>query len=125
SAEPARPAAPTAEQLAFSLLAKPSTERVPFAGSGGGLLLAVGSGGRAALVVRGLEPAAPGWSYHAWVVSADERPAYAGAFSGRERASFLNAPVPAGASVVVGLAPEGRTPSRPVQPALVATRSLP
>src|SRR5262249_24998087 len=52
-----------AEQQVIALLAKPSTERVPFERSAGHLTLAVGSGGRAAILIRGLRPAAPGQPY--------------------------------------------------------------
>jgi hypothetical protein len=51
SAEPGS----AAERRALALLAKPSTERIVFRGSGGRLVLAVGTGGRAALLLRGLE----------------------------------------------------------------------
>lgn len=99
SDEPAAPAQPAAERQALALLAKPSTERIVFRGSGGRLLLAVGSGGRAAILVRGLERAI-GQPYGAWVVGSS-RPIRAARFDGTERAVFLSVPLRPGDSVVV------------------------
>jgi anti-sigma-K factor RskA len=87
---------------ALGLLSKPSTERVPLAGSQGALVLAVGSGGRAVLVLRGLEPAPSGKTYEAWVLDpAGGARDPAGLFSGGERIVELTRPVPVGASVAV------------------------
>ena len=96
--EPAPPAPTTAaaplrvEQQVLALLAKPSTDRVVFHGSGGQLLLVVGSAGRAAILVRGFERAPAGRPYRAWVVGAG-KPVRAGTFTGAERAVFLSVPV--------------------------------
>lgn len=105
-------AVPGVERRALALLAKPSTERIPFRGSRG-LVLAVGSGGRAAILVRGLERAAPGRPYGAWIVAPGRAPVRAAKFVGTERAVLLAVPVRPKASVVV-------TTARPVagQPAL-------
>jgi hypothetical protein len=92
-------AQPTAEQQALALLAKPSTERIVFRGSGGRLLLAVGSGGRAAILVRRLERAASA-PYRAWVVGTS-RPIRAANLDGTERAVFLSVPLRPHESVVV------------------------
>jgi hypothetical protein len=92
-------AQPTAEQQALALLAKPSTDRIVFRGSGGRLLLAVGSAGRAAILIRGLEPAA-GQPYGAWVVGLS-RPIRAARFDGTERAVFLSVRLGPHESVVV------------------------
>jgi hypothetical protein len=92
-------AQPTAEQQALALLAKPSTERIVFRGSGGRLLLAVGSGGRAAILVRGLERPT-GSLYGAWVVGSS-RPIRAASLDGTERAVFLSVPLRPHESVVV------------------------
>jgi hypothetical protein len=97
---PAATASPAAEQQVLALLAKPSTERVPFRLSGGRLTLAVGSGGRAAILIRGLEHAAPGQAYSAWVVGSG-RPVQAARFDGTERAVFLSIPLGPRESVVV------------------------
>jgi hypothetical protein len=98
-ASAAQPAPPQAEQQALALLAKPSTERVAFRGSGGRLLLAVGSGGRAVILVRGLERATRPL-YGAWVVGST-RPIRAARFDGTERAVFLSVPLRPHESVVV------------------------
>jgi hypothetical protein len=104
SDEPSAPTAtsvaqPTVEQRALALLAKPSTERIVFRGSGGRLLLAVGSGGRAALLIRGLERPL-GSLYGAWVVGSS-RPIRAASLDGTERAVFLSVPLRPHESVVV------------------------
>ena len=91
-ATPTAAATPRVEQQVLALLAKPSTDRVVFHGSGGRLLLVVGSAGRAAILVRGFERAPAGRPYRAWVVGAG-KPVRAGAFTGAERAVFLSVPV--------------------------------
>lgn len=91
---------PAAERRALALLAKPSTERILFRGSEGRLVLAVGSGGRAALVIRAFERAPAARPYRAWVVG-PERVVRAGQFLGGERAVLLSVPVARGASVVI------------------------
>ncbi len=88
------------ERRVLALLAKPSTERVVFSGSGGKLVLAVGSGGRAAILARGLERAQAGWPYRAWVVGSGGL-IRAASFTGAERAVLLSVPVARGQSVVV------------------------
>lgn len=90
---------PAAEHQALALLAKPSTERVVFRGSGGRLLLAVGSGGRAAILVRGFGRT-DGPPYRAWVVGSS-RPIRAASLDGMERAVFLSVPLRPHDSVVV------------------------
>jgi len=108
---------------ALSLLSKPSTERFPVVGSQGALVLAVGSGGRAVLVLRGLEPAPSGRTYEAWVVDpAGGPPDPAGLFSAGERVVELTRPVPIGATVAVTVEDEvgSDTPTRPLR--LVARR---
>jgi hypothetical protein len=94
------PNAPPLERRVLALLAKPSTERVAFRGAPG-LVLAVGSGGRAAILVRGRERARVGKPYTAWVVRPGVAPLRAASFVGTERAVFLSRPVGPGASVVV------------------------
>jgi hypothetical protein len=112
-------AAPPAELQALALLAKPSTERVVFRGSGGRLLLAVGSGGRAAILIRGLERAAPDRPYGAWIVGRG-RPFRAARFDGTERAVFLSVPLGRHESVVVA---RSRSTSLGSASQLVAPRS--
>lgn len=89
-----------AERRALALLAKPSTERIVFRGSGGALVLAVGSGGKAAILMRGLELAPSERPYYAWLVG-ERRPVRAARFTGSERAVFLVSPVEKGARVAV------------------------
>lgn len=94
--------APEAERRVLALLAKPSTERIVFRGSGGRLLLVVGSGGKAAILLRGFERAPGGRPYTAWVVRSG-RAARAATFTGTERAVFLSGAVRPGTSVVVAV----------------------
>ena len=88
AASTAQPRTP-GERAALALLAKPSTERVVFRRSRGRLLLAVGSGGRAAILMRGLARAAPGVPYYAWALEPGARPVRAARFVGTEREVFL------------------------------------
>jgi hypothetical protein len=99
SAQATPPASPI-ERRVLALLAKPSTERVAFTGPPG-LVLAVGSGGRAAILVRGLQPAARAKPYVAWIVAPGVTPARAAQFVGNERAVFLSRALGSRASVVV------------------------
>lgn len=113
-------AAPTAvEARALALLAKPSTERITFSGSGGRLVLAVGSGGRAAILVRGLTRRPAAKPYHAWVVAPRAAPVRAASFVGTERAVFLSARMPAEGSVVVSTV---RPAAQPARSGFIATR---
>ena len=108
---------------AIGLLSKPSTDRIPFAGSGGGLVLAVGSGGRGVLLLRGLEPAPSGRTYEVWVVGpAGGAPDPDVLFSGNEKVVELARPVPEGSSVGVTVedAVGADTPTQPLR--LVASR---
>ena len=111
---------PKVERQALALLAKPSTERVVFRGSKGRLVLVVGSGGRAAILVRGFERAQEGWPHYAWVVRTGKI-VRAARFTGAERAVFLSVPVGRNASVVV--APDRAAALRPGSARIVALRS--
>jgi hypothetical protein len=96
------------ERRVLALLAKPSTERIAFTGSRG-LVLAVGSGGRAAILVRGLERAEVGKPYRAWIVAPGAAPIRAAQFLGVERAVFLSGSLGPRVSVVVSTTrPAGR-----------------
>jgi hypothetical protein len=97
---PTSPALPDVERRVLALLAKPSTQRVVFRGSGGRLVLVVGSGGKAAILIRGLERAPRTRPYVAWVVRSGLA-ARAASFTGAERAVFLSAAVRPGMSVVI------------------------
>jgi hypothetical protein len=113
-------AAARAERAALALLAKPSTERVVFRRAGGRLLLAVGSGGRAAILVRGFERARPGAAYYAWALRPGARPVRAARFLGTERAVFLSVPLGPRTSVAVVAAPPGG--ASPAHARIVAVR---
>jgi hypothetical protein len=93
------------EPRLIALLAKPSTRRIVFTRSEGRLVLAVGSGGRAAILVRGLERAAPGKPYVAWVIAPGARPMRAARFVGTERAAFLSSRLRPRSTVVVSPVP--------------------
>lgn len=109
-------AAPAATQehdlrQALLLLAKPSTVRIPFRGAAGTLVLAVGSGGRAALVLRGFAPAPAGKVHHAWIASSGGRARHAASFTGLRQVVPLARVVGPGSSVVVTTgSPESRVP---------------
>jgi hypothetical protein len=121
---PTRPALPgssppAAERRVLALLAKPSTERVAFRGSGGRLVLAVGSGGRAAILRRGV--ARPSTvPLVVWVLRGGG-PVRAGRLTGSARAVFLAVPVGRGHSVVVGV--DRAAALRPGPARISATRS--
>jgi hypothetical protein len=127
--EPAPPAPPPAksisaptpkvERQALALLAKPSTDRVVFRGSQGHLVLVVGSGGRAAILVRGFEHAPARSPYYAWLVRGGKL-VRAARFTGAERAVFLSTPVGDKDSVVV--APDRAAALRPRSARIVAVR---
>jgi hypothetical protein len=118
---PRVPAAPPrAESAALALLAKPSTERVAFRHSGGRVLLAVGSGGRAAILLRGLEHARPGAPYYAWALRPGARPVRAASFVGTERAVFLSVRLGPRTSVAVVAGPPGS--ASPAHARIVAAR---
>jgi hypothetical protein len=111
---------PGTEERALTLLAKPSTERIVFQGSGGRLVLAVGTGGRAAILLRGFERAVNGKPYHAWIVAPGRAPVRAGRFVGTEPAIFLTRPLGTSASVVVST--DRPVPGRPGRSQIIATR---
>ena len=111
---------PNAERRALALLAKPSTDRIVFRGSQGHLVLVVGSGGRAAILVRGFERAGAARPYYAWIVGASGKPVRAARFTGSEPAVFLSKPVGRKSSVVV--APDRAAALRPKSAHVVAVR---
>lgn len=95
-------ALPAVERRALAFLAKPSTERIAFRGTRG-LVLAVGSGGRAAILIRGLAPTPAGTPYSAWIVTRRGAgvPVRAARFTATERAVFLGTRLGPRTSVVV------------------------
>lgn len=118
-AQPAQTATSDTERMALALLAKPSTRRLPFSRSGGRLVLAVGSGGRAAIVIRGFEHAPASRPHLAWVVQSGGA-TRAASFTGGERAVFLSVAVGPGASVVI--AKDRAAARRPGAGGIVAVR---
>jgi len=96
-----RAVTPREEAQVLALLAKPSTQRIVFSRSGGRLVLAVGSGGRAAILPGGLERGAPGKPYVAWVIAPGARAVPGARFVGTERAVFLSVRLRPKTSVVV------------------------
>jgi anti-sigma-K factor RskA len=112
------PASTTSERSALAMLAKPSTERIVFDRSGGRLVLAVGSGGRAALLARDLGPAPAGTRYYAWRVLPGRAPVPVAHFVGTQRVVFLPVSLRPTASVVVTIGKHLPPPAR----RLVASR---
>jgi hypothetical protein len=113
------PAVPAVERRVLALLAKPSSERVVFRGARR-LVLVVGSGGRAAILVRGVERAPSGKPYLAWIVRPGAAPVRAARFVGTEGAVFLTRPIGPRASVVVST--ERPVPGLAAANAVVALR---
>ena len=112
-----------AMERAISLLSKPSTQRVPLAGSDGRIVLAVGVGGRAVLALDELGPAPAGESYQAWLIGPDGRvTASAAVFTGAETIVPLAQIVPRGSGVGVTLERAGGVPAPTRTLTLVAER---
>ena len=112
---------PLEAQSGIALLSKPSTQRVPFAGSHGTAVLAVGSGGRAAIVLRGFAPAATDGAYDVWARAPGRPFVRVGTFAGTERIVLLSARLDPGS--VVGITPRESGPPTPsFPPSLVAQR---
>ena len=109
----------------ISLLSKPSTRRVPVDGSSGRIILAVGTAGRAYLVLDGLGLASTGKSYQAWVIKPNVKaPASAAVFAGTEMIVPLSVAVQPGAVVAITIERAGGVPSPTQTPKLVAQPSL-
>jgi hypothetical protein len=103
--EPLRPPISEAAQ-AISLLAKPTTVRLPLAGADDRAILAVASSGRGMIVLDGLGLAPVGRTYQAWVLTRRKRsaPLPAATFTGVETVVPLTARVVP--SSVVGITVE-------------------
>ena len=116
--------AASATARALALLSRPTTQRLPLAGSEERVVLAATPDGRAVLVLDGLAPAPAGRAYKAWLIAATLKVTGAAAvFSGRERVVPLAGRVAPGAGVGVTLEPEGvPAPTRRIR--LVARRPL-
>lgn len=118
-----RPPSTPAEEI-ISLLARPTTIRLPVEGSGGRIILAVTARDRGLLVLDGLAAAPPGKSYQAWVIKPRAKaPASAAVFSGRETFVPLSVAVRRGSIVAITIERAGgaRGPTHP--PSLVAQRN--
>ena len=119
------PAIAAASPQLVSFLSKPSTQRVPVDGSAGRIILAVGTRGRAYLVLDGLGLAANGASYQAWVVKPRVKaPASAAVFDGSELVVPLSVGLRPGYVVAItveragGASAPTHTPKLFAQPAL-------
>jgi len=94
--------ADAANAAALSFLARPSTQRVPFANAGGRMVLAVAPNGRGVLVLRDMPHAPARASYVAWLVGRRGRVLGPTArFSGRDRIVRLSRFVPSGDAIAV------------------------
>jgi hypothetical protein len=111
---------------AISLLSKPTTVRLPLAGSDGRVVLAVAENGRGILVLDGLGVAPVGRTYQAWVVNRGrgETPLSAALFTGVETVVPLTARVEPGSAVGISIERSGgaSAPTRTLR--LVAQRPL-
>jgi hypothetical protein len=116
------PTAPaTQDERTIALLSKPSTKRVPLDGSRGRIVLAVGGGGQALLVVDGLARAPHGMTYEAFVLRPRATaPAVAAVFSGRETVVPLSVGVRPGSILVVTLERAGGVKAPTQTPLYVA-----
>jgi Anti-sigma-K factor rskA len=111
---------------AISLLSKPTTVRLPFAGSDGAVVLAVGSNGRGMLVLDDLGIAPVGREYQAWVVGAGRRraPLSAALFTGVETVVPLTARVESGSAVGISIEKAGGASAPTRTLTLLAQRPL-
>ena len=113
-------AASDAEE-AISLLAKPSTKRMPIANSGGRIILALGANGRGVLILDGLGPAPAGKAYQAWVIKPNAKaPSSAAVFAGAETMVPLSVAIRPGAVVAITIEQAGGAPAPTQAPTLVA-----
>jgi anti-sigma-K factor RskA len=114
----------TPVEQAVSLLAKPSTRRIPLAGSVGRIVLVVGPRNNGVLVLDGLGRAPVGRAYQAWVIKPKAKaPTSAALFTGGEVVVPLITRVPKGSTVAVTLEPSGGSPSPTKTPKIASQRS--
>ena len=114
------PTVSEAEQ-AISLLANPSTKRMPIANSGGRIILALGANGRGVLILDGLGPPPAGKAYQAWVIKPNAKaPSAAAVFEGAETMVPLSVAIKPGAVVAITIEPAGGSPAPTQTPKLVA-----
>ncbi len=120
AAEQTTTAVSDAEQ-AISLLANPSTKRMPIANSGGRIILALGANGRGVLILDGLGSAPTGKAYQAWVIKPNAKaPSSAAVFAGAETMVPLSVAVKPGAVVAITIEQAGGVPAPTQTPKLVA-----
>lgn len=101
---------------ALDVLADPAARSVELEGAAGRLV--VGEDGRAALVVRGLEPAPAGKTYEIWVI--EDRPRRAGLFDEPGEVVLLDRRVPEDATVAVTVEDDGGVDAPTSEPVLSA-----
>jgi anti-sigma-K factor RskA len=115
--------APAVEQV-VSLMARPTTDRIPLRNSVGRIVLVVGAKGYGVLVLDGLSHAPAGKSYQAWVIRPGEpAPLSAAVFSGREVVVPLTTLVPKGGTVAITLERAGGVQAPTRAPKLTAQRT--
>lgn len=103
-------------RAALDVLADPAARSVELEGAAGRLV--VGEDGRAALVVRGLEPAPAGKTYEIWVI--EDRPRRAGLFDEPGEVVLLDRRVPEDATVAVTVEDDGGVDAPTSEPVLSA-----
>jgi len=120
AAEQTTAAVSDAEQ-AISLLANPTTKRMPIANSGGRIILALGANGRGVLILDGLGPAPAGKAYQAWVIKPNAKaPSSAAVFAGAETMVPLSVSIKPGAVVAITIEQSGGVSAPTQTPKLVA-----
>jgi anti-sigma-K factor RskA len=103
-------------RTALDVLADPAARSLELEGAAGRLV--VGEDGRAALVVRGLEPAPAGKTYEIWVI--EDRPRPAGLFDEPGEVVLLDRRVPEDATVAVTVEDDGGVDAPTSQPVFSA-----
>ena len=109
------------ERAAAAVLADPDARTVALEAGDGRLV--VGEGGRAVLVLDGLDPAPPGKTYEMWIIEG-ETPVPAGIFAGREERDVVsvNGSVETGNRVAVTL--EDEPVAAPTTTPIVASEAV-
>lgn len=111
-------------ERAVAILASPSAERVPFAGSVGRIVLVVDERGRALLTLNGLGRAPEGRVYQAWIFPLGAAaPTSAGLFDATKPVVPLWHRVPHGSRVTVTLELAGGARAPTKTPKLTVTRT--
>ena len=118
----AGPLTPSGAAQALELMSQPGARSVSVANSKGAMVLVVTPGGRAALIVSGLEKAPPGKEYQAWVVT-KSGPHSAGLFKGGSTRLVipLGRKLPKGSIFAVTVERAGGVPAPTQKPRFAAT----